>query len=138
MRVATHASSFVKTGNDAYDIIAQPHIVKIVSDVQNKADADYPCKKEVEDAFECLEEDCIACFVTIIEDLDEDTTCEALKADDTFCTAVEGCVVECGKKDCTGPAMKLETCAAKNYPDAVAEEEDPCPGLCEEPTYKIA
>ena len=136
-------SSFVKTGNDAYDIIAQPHIAKIVNSVQeSEPEAKIPCMAEVEDMFSCLGDDCINCFIGIFEDLDEDTTCETLKEDDTFCPMIKGCVVECGKSDCAASAKKLGECVKKNYPDAAAEQEDPRPGLCEEPeeggVYKIA
>mmetsp|Transcript_9843 Transcript_9843/g.15608 ORF Transcript_9843/g.15608 Transcript_9843/m.15608 type:complete len:149 (-) Transcript_9843:274-720(-) len=130
--------------NEAHDIIAQPHIARIVNAIHGADTAlEIPCQEEAEGLFDCLGESCIVCFVEIFEDLDEDSTCESLHDDDDFCNLINGCVVECGANDCTAPAVELETCIEKNYSDA--EREDPCPGLCEElkedfsgETYKIA
>jgi hypothetical protein len=135
---------FVTTANEAHDIIAQPHIARIVNAVHGADTAmEIPCKEEAEGLFDCLGESCIVCFVEIFEDLDEDSTCESLHDDDDFCNLINGCIVECGANDCTAPAVELETCVETNYSDA--EREAPCPGLCEKlkedfsgETYKIA
>jgi hypothetical protein len=125
---------FVTTANEAHDIIAQPHVAKIVNAVEGAGpEEDIACKGEVEAIFECLGKPCIDCFVEIVEKLDESTTCESLAADTEFCSAIDGCIVACGTKDCTVPAIELETCIETNYPDAApsSSDEEPCPGLCE-------
>lgn len=130
----TDASSFVKTGNDAHDIIVQPHIARIVN-AAHRADTamEIPCKEETEDLFDCLGETCILCFVAIFEDLDEDSTCESLEDDDDFCNLIDGCVVQCGTNDCTESAVALEMCVEEEYPDALpaSSSDSECPGLCE-------
>ena len=87
---------------------------------------------EAKAVFECLGEPCFECFLTIIEGFDESTTCESLAADEDFCPAIEGCVVECSTNDCTDTAKKIEECAEMNYPDADGNDEEPCPDLCKE------
>ncbi len=86
---------------------------------------------ELEDVFQCLGPPCVDCFLTIIEDIDESTTCESLAAEEDFCPAVEGCVRECGTNDCTDSVNTLVGCGVKNYPDAAEQSKDLCPGLCE-------
>eukprot|EP00584_Thalassiosira_punctigera_P010431 CAMPEP_0172528696 /NCGR_PEP_ID=MMETSP1067-20121228/3004_1 /TAXON_ID=265564 ORGANISM="Thalassiosira punctigera, Strain Tpunct2005C2" /NCGR_SAMPLE_ID=MMETSP1067 /ASSEMBLY_ACC=CAM_ASM_000444 /LENGTH=420 /DNA_ID=CAMNT_0013312653 /DNA_START=69 /DNA_END=1331 /DNA_ORIENTATION=+ len=118
--------------NEAHDIMSQPHIARIVNDIQNADNgAEFACVPEVETLFECLGDECINCFFELIDDLDEDDTCETLAADDEFCTLVKGCVATCGATDCKKKATKVETCVAEKYPDA-KKEENPCPDLCKE------
>ena len=125
---------FITTANEAHDIIARPHVARIVNVVEGAGpDEDIACKGEVEAIFECLGKPCIDCFVEIVEKLDESTTCESLAADAEFCPAIEGCIVGCGTTDCTAPAIELETCIETNYPDALpsSSDEELCPGLCD-------
>ena len=125
-----------RTANKAHEIISKPHISKVINKVQSASrDDDLPCTAEVEKFFECLGEKCIQCFIDIILDLEEDTTCQELK-NSSFCADIMLCVSgSCSKNDCTAPALDLEQCAAENYPPAEDAPEPECPGLCE-PTSK--
>eukprot|EP01083_Nonionella_stella_P066219 174178_1 len=129
--------AFVHVSNTAHDIVSKPHIAKIIKNVQEASpdDEDLPCTTEVEKLFECLGEECIQCFVDIILDLEEDTTCQELE-DSSFCADIMLCASgSCSTNDCTVPALDLEDCAAENYPPAEDAPEPGCPGLCE-PTSK--
>lgn len=80
--------------------------------------------------FECFGSDCINCFVDLLMDIQDSTTCEGLEAG-SFCSGMEACEAECMNNDCTAPAEALWECAAENYP-AEGKTDPVCPDLCED------
>ena len=106
-----------------------PHVAKALA-VAHEAkegndDASYPCEAESTDFFTCMGNEFTACYLDIIKDLEDDTTCEDLENSD-FCEDVVGGCGASVTNDCMATGEALETCAKQHYPDHV------CEGLCEE------
>ena len=70
----------------------------------------YPSEAEATDFFACMGNEFTACYFDIIEDLEDDTTCEDLE-NSNFCENVSG---GCGASminDCSSTRDALDTCA---------------------------
>ena len=113
-----------------------PHVVKAVSvyhEAKDDDDVEIPCFDETIEFFTCLGEEFTMCFFDIIEDLEEDTTCDDLKNSD-FCPEIAKCQKHLAyevEDICRAKMDALESCAATAYPD---HEQDGC-DICDTEEY---
>lgn len=122
---------------EAHDIIARPHVAKAISVIKEAGDSaeeDIACYDEFVALVDCLGAKCVDCVISLVEDLEEDVTCQELE-DSTFCGDMMTCVVSHCIDDSKAPdycmteGEALDDCAEAEYPDEYDDDED-CPDLC--------
>jgi len=99
--------------------------------------------EEMVEALDCghekIDEDCADCWLAILDDMDEDTTCVSLEEDNEFCDTVYACEDVCADisdedlDECEDEGDLLIQCLEDAYP---LTEGEACPGLCEEQKKK--
>lgn len=117
------------------DILTQPKIASLVKTFNKNKDGDdeIPCEDEAVTFFTCLGE-CFTCMVELVDDIEEDDTCESLE-EGTFCTDLLACILgPCAAKDCAVEGGALLTCLEKEYGDEDEDEDYDygCPDICED------
>jgi len=90
-------------------------------------DSGYPCGNELEDLGECVGESCSTCFMSLFEDMTEDTTCADIEGT-SFCEDLDTCAMGvCNNgRDCDAEGEALYTCAEENLDD-----DQFCPDICD-------
>jgi len=91
-------------------------------------DFGYPCGEELEAMGECVGESCSTCFMSLFEDMTEDTTCSDIEGT-SFCEDLDTCATGvCNDgRDCDAEGGALYTCAEENAED----DDDWCPDICD-------
>jgi len=111
--------------SEIHEILTLSSVAEAVSvyhEAQDDGDVNVPCAAEAMELFECLGDKFNGCFMELIKDLEEDTTCDDLKSSD-FCPELAKCAAHVDA-DCDAKGEALKSCAATAYPDQ--EECDLC------------